>query len=61
MNKYTLLQIAEYRRLKSQFEKTRLEENQKLENKRQEQETDRTAIEYESRRLTVQEDRIKQV
>ncbi|KAI1724897.1 SMC proteins flexible hinge domain-containing protein [Ditylenchus destructor] len=53
-------QIAEYRRLKSQFEKRSLEQSQKLDNKRQEQETDRNALEYENRRLTMQEDRIKQ-
>ncbi|KAI1696108.1 MIZ/SP-RING zinc finger domain-containing protein [Ditylenchus destructor] len=53
-------QIAEYRRLKSQFEKRTLEQSQKLDNKRQEQETDRNALEYENRRLTVQKDKIMQ-
>uniref|UniRef100_A0A915EFU5 Uncharacterized protein n=1 Tax=Ditylenchus dipsaci TaxID=166011 RepID=A0A915EFU5_9BILA len=42
-------QVAEYRRLKTEFEKKSIEETQNLDNKRQEQLTDQNAIEYEKR------------
>jgi len=38
-----------------------MEETQRLDNKRQEQETDRNAIEYEKGRLATQNDKIRQV
>lgn len=54
-------QLKEYHRLKTDVDKQTLRVATELDNKKQEQETDRNAVEYEKRRLDQWDQKIKSV